>query len=46
MVTGGYKGLQRLQGVIRAYSGLQVDVSLTRTYPETFSSSILYNNKS
>ena len=46
MVTEGYKGLQGLQGVIRAYSGLQINVSLTRTFPETFSLSILYNNKS
>ena len=45
MVTEGYKGLQGLQGVTRAYSGLQINVSLTRTFPETFSF-ILYNNKS
>ena len=50
--TGGCNWLQRLQevtmgyrGVTRAYSGLQ-RIFLTRTFPETFSWSILHNNKS
>ena len=48
-VTGSYKGLQgvtggdkRLQGVTKDYRNL----FLTRTFPDTFSWSILHNNKS
>ena len=48
-VTGGYKGLQ---GVTRGYRGLQGVTNdyrnffLTRTFPNTFSSSILHRIKS
>ena len=48
-VTGGYKGLQgvtggdkRLQGVTKDYRNF----FLTRTFPETFSWSILHKNQS
>ena len=48
-VTGGYKGLQ---GVTRGDKGLQGvskdyrNFSLTRTFPDTFSWSILHQNQS
>ena len=48
-VTGGYKGLQ---GVTRGYRGLQGvtrgyrNFFLTRTFPDTFSWSILHKNQS
>ena len=48
-VTGGYKGLQ---GVTGGYKGLQGitknyrNFLLTRTFPDTFSCSILYKNQS
>ena len=48
-VTGGYKGLQ---GVIGGDKGLQgvakdyTNFSLTRTFPDTFSWSILHKNQS
>ena len=57
-VTGGYKRLQRvtggnkrLQGVTRGYMGLQRIIetfffSITRTFPDTFSWSILHKNQS
>ena len=48
-VTGGYKGLQRvtagdkgLQGVAKGYTNF----FLTRTFPDTFSWSILHKNQS
>ena len=48
-VTGGYKGLQgvtggdkRLQGVAKDYRNF----FLTRTFPDTFSWSILHKNQS
>ena len=54
-VTGGYKGLQggykRLQGVTGGYKGLQRvgkdyrNFFLTRTFPDTFSTSILHKNQ-
>ena len=54
-VIGGYKGLQEvttgnrlLKGVTRGYRGLQRirNFFLTKTFPETFSWSILHNNQS
>ena len=45
-VTGGYK---LLQGVTGGYKGLQRMIEtffLTRTYPDTFSWSILHKNQS
>ena len=50
--TEGYNWLQRLQEVTMGYRGLQGltagyrEFFLTRTFPETFSWSILHNNKS
>ena len=51
-VTGGYKGLQGvargdtgLQGVTDGYKGLW-KLFLTRTFPGTFSWSILHKNQS
>ena len=55
-LTGGYKGLQGvtkgykgLQGVTRGYKGVTKDYRdffLTRTFPDTFSWSILHKNQS
>ena len=48
-VTGGYKGLQEVTGDDK---GLQADTKdyrnffLTKTFPDTFSWSILYKNQS
>ena len=45
-VTGGYKGLQ---GVTRGERGLKRIIetfSITRTFPESFSRSILHKNQS
>ena len=42
-VTGGYKGLQ---GVTGGYKGDYRNFFLTRTFPNTFSWSILHKNQS
>ena len=47
-VKKGYKGFQELQGVTRGYRGLQRIIEtfcLTRTFPDTFSWSILHKNQ-
>ena len=44
-VIGGYKGLQRLTGGDKALQGVTMDYRnffLTRTFPDTFSWSILH----
>ena len=48
-VTGGYKGLQGVTGGDKGLQGVTMDyrnIFLTRTFPDTFSESILYNNQS
>ena len=48
-VTGGYKGLQRVTGGDKGLQGVTKDYSiffLTRTFPDTFSWSILHKNQS
>ena len=48
-VTGGYKGLQGATGVDKGLQGVTKDyrnVFLNRTFPDTFSWSILNKNKS
>ena len=48
-VTGGYKGLQGLTGGDKALQGVKNDYRiffLTRTFPDTFSWSILHKNQS
>ena len=48
-VTGSYKGLQRVTGCDKELQGVAKDyrnLFLTRTFPDTFSWSILHNNHS
>ena len=48
-VTGGYKGLQGVTGGYKGLQGITKDYRnffLTRTFPDTFSWSILYKNQS
>ena len=48
-VTGGYKGLQGVTGGDKGLQGLTKDYRnffLTRTFPDTFSWSILHKNQS
>ena len=48
-VTGGYKGLQEATGGDAGLNGVTKDYrnfSLTRTFPDTFSWSILHKNQS
>ena len=48
-VTGGYKGLQGVTGREKVLRGVTKDYTnlfLTRTFPDTFSSSILHKKKS
>ena len=48
-VTGGYKGFQGVKGGEKWLQGVTTDYSnffLTRTFPETFSWSILHKNQS
>ena len=51
-ITGGYRGLQGLQGVTGGDKGLQGvtkdyrNFFLTRTFPDSFSWSILLKNES
>ena len=48
-VTKGYKGLQRVTGSDKGLQGLTKDYRnffLTRTFPDTFSWSILHKNQS
>ena len=51
-ITGGYKGLQGVTGGERGENGLQGltkdyrNFFLTRTFPDTFSWSILHKNQS
>ena len=48
-VTGGYKGLQGVTGGDKGLQGVAKDYRnfyLTRTFPDTFSWSILYKNQS
>ena len=48
-VTGGYKGLQGVTGRKKVLRGVTKDYTnlfLTRTFPDTFSSSILHKNQS
>ena len=48
-VTKGYKGLQGVTGGDKGLQGVTKDYRnffLTRTFPDTFSWSILHNNKS
>ena len=47
--TGGYKGLQRVTGGDKGLQGVAKDCGnffLTRTFPDTFSWSILHKNQS
>ena len=49
MVTGGYKGLQRVTRGFKRLHGVTKDYSnflLTRTFPDSFSWSILHKNQS
>ena len=48
-VKGGYNGLQGVKGVDKGLHGVAKDYRnfcLTRTFPDTFSWSILHKNKS
>ena len=48
-VTGGYKGLQEVTGGDKGLHGVTKDYRnffLTRTFPDTFSWSILHKNQS
>ena len=48
-VTGGYKGLQGVKGGDKGLQGITKDYRnffLTRTFPDTFSWSILHKNQS
>ena len=48
-VTGGYKGLQGVTGGDKGLQGVAKDYRnflLTRTFPDTFSWSILHKNES
>ena len=48
-VTGGYKGLQGVTGGKKGFQGVAKDYRnffLTRTFPDTFSWSILHKNQS
>ena len=48
-VTGGYKGLQGVTGGDKGLQGITKDYRnffLTRTFPDTFSWSILHKNQS
>ena len=48
-VTGGFKGLQRVTGGDKGLQGVTKDhrnCFLTRTFPDTFSWSILHKNQS
>ena len=48
-VTGGYKGLQELTGGDKGLQGVTKNyrnLFLTRTFPDTFSCSILHKNQS
>ena len=48
-VTGGYKGLQGVTGGDKGLQGVTKDYRnffLTRTFPDTFSGSILHKNQS
>ena len=48
-VIGGYKGLQGVTGVDKGLQGVTMDYRnffLTRTFPDTFSWSILHKNQS
>ena len=48
-VTGGYKGLQGVTGGDMGLQGVAKDYTnffLTRTFPDTFSRSILHKNQS
>ena len=48
-VTGGYKGLQGVTGGDKGLQGVAKDYRnffLTRTFPDTFSCSILHKNQS
>ena len=48
-VTGSYKGLQRVTGCDKELQGVAKDYRnffLTRTFPDTFSWSILHKNQS
>ena len=48
-VKGGYKGLQRVTGGDKGLQGVTRDYSnffLNRTFPDTFSGSILHKNQS
>ena len=48
-VTGGYKGLQGVIGGDKGLQGVTKDYRnffLTRTFPDTFSWSVLYKNQS
>ena len=48
-VTGGYKGLQWVTGGNKGLQGVRKDyriVFLTRTFPDTFSWSLLHKNQS
>ena len=48
-VTGGYKGLQRVTGGDKGLQGVTKDyrdLFLTRTFPDTFSWSVLHKNQS
>ena len=48
-VTGGYKGLQGVTGGDKGLQGVTMDYRnflLTRTFPDTFSWSILHKNES
>ena len=48
-VTGGYKGLQGVLGCDKGLQGVAKDYRnffLTRTFPDTFSWSILHKNQS
>ena len=47
-VTGGYRGLQRVTGGDKGLQGVKKDyrnLFLTRTFPDTFSCSILHKNQ-